>query len=219
MMLPCYHSMTNLFQIEDTCHIKLDPSHEGHFDVEAVWCSLCQRPRFEDDICTAICVCPSFTNSIDSWLEQAVENSAFENLQMDHYNAVNLWLPVGANPYPNLQTSQYDAIMKFSTTAGSTGPSTPPTDNVPSLAMSAASSRTSSPVSSTSSVSGATPPRERRSPEVDHLSWPQYHRLMDAKQVSELITLSNASVLTSPETTRAESQVSASFPRAQGTNF
>ena len=135
-----------------------------------MWCSLCQRPRFGDDVCTDICVCTTFNKNIDSWLQQPGDENAFKNLQTSHYDAVDSWLhsPVDDNAEQNLQTSHYDAMMDFSTLHTRTGLYTlSPNDTS----------------SSATSATGTSPPYERRSPEAGHHDWRQYHCTMNSKLV------------------------------------
>lgn len=130
----------------------------------ALWCSLCQKPRFGDDVYTDICVCTSFTDSIDLWLQQPGDDNIFEDLQTSQYDAIDSWLNMSVNndTYQNQQTSHSNAMMDFSTLPTSTG--------VQSL-------------SSATSTTSTIPPCERRSLEVDHRDWLKSHRTMTSKLV------------------------------------
>ena len=135
---------------------------------------MCQRPRFGDDVCTDICVCTSFINSIDPWLQQSGNETAFKNLQTCNYDAVDSWLhsPVDDTTDLNLQTSNYDAMMDFSTLHTRPGLYTLSPKDMSSSATSATST---------------SPSYERRSPEAGHRDWPLYHCTMNSKLVRKSI--------------------------------
>jgi hypothetical protein len=157
--------------MDNSCHIKLDPEVDDHSDMEAVWCSLCQRPYF-GDVNTDICFCTSFSNTIDSWSHKPMGGNYFQTLQTSNYDAIDSWLQMSTEDEPaeNLRTSHHDAtITRHSSLPAST--------RLGALSTNDASSSTTS----------ATPPSECRSPEVVACDWDQIYNRMTPKEVSKLV--------------------------------
>ncbi|KAG4434680.1 hypothetical protein IFR05_009826 [Cadophora sp. M221] len=168
---------------DDNCHIKSDPESGVLFDMESVWCSFCQKPRFEDGVCTEICICVSFVTSNDAWLPQVVDGSSFENVQTRHYNAVDTWLHGSATDENTSQTpptSAFDAMIGISPVAASLGifalsaenPSSPSTTSTRGLTGG----------TSATSTRSTTPSCERSSLDMDSSDSSEFRRLLNAKQ-------------------------------------
>ncbi|KAL2062739.1 hypothetical protein VTL71DRAFT_5811 [Oculimacula yallundae] len=52
---------------KDTCHILRSSSLSSFsgsvlFDFESIWCTICQRPKFEDGVCEEVCICVSYSS-------------------------------------------------------------------------------------------------------------------------------------------------------------
>ncbi|KAK0123995.1 hypothetical protein ONS95_008984 [Cadophora gregata] len=172
---------------EDTCHIKPDTENLALFDIESVWCSFCQRPRFDDGLSTELCICVSFTSTNNTWLPQAVDSSAFQSLQPRHYDAVDSWLhgSVDVHACVSSQTSAFDAMTGISPIATSLGLYSLSTsgEDVSSPATSITPMTRGSSVTSTSS---RTPSRERESErsslEMNNSDSSEFRRMLSAKQ-------------------------------------
>lgn len=177
---------------EDTCHIKADSESAALFDIDSVWCSFCQRPRFDDGLRTDLCICVSFsstTTNNSTWLPQAVDNTAFQNLKSRHYDAVDTWLygSVDNDAYhvPNAQNRAFDSMIGISPVATSLGLYSISTsaEDVSSPARSITPMTRGSSVTSTSS---RTPSCEREpariSLELDSSDSSEFRRMLNAKQ-------------------------------------
>jgi hypothetical protein len=155
--------------------------------MEAVWCSFCQRPRFEDGVCTELCICVSFTTNTDTWMQQAVDGSSFENLSTRncHYNAIDTWLhgSVDDDAIEIPQSSVFDAMIEISpvaTTLGLYALSTPGTSS-PATSVTDMTRGTS-----VTSGSDKTPSCGRSSLEMDSTSdSSEFRRMLNAKQVRD----------------------------------
>ncbi|KAH7389042.1 hypothetical protein BKA64DRAFT_679671 [Cadophora sp. MPI-SDFR-AT-0126] len=172
----------------DTCHIKPDSENLSLFDIESVWCSFCQRPRFDDGLSTDLCICVSFTSTATAadngtWLPQAVDSTEFQSLQTRHYDAVDTWLhgSVDNDACYTSPNNAFDAMIYISPVATSLGLYSLSTsaEDVSSPATSVTPMTRGSSVTSTSRRS---PSCERSSLELDSSDSSEFRRMLNAKQ-------------------------------------
>lgn len=150
--------------------------------MESVWCSFCQRPRFEDGVCTEICVCVSFVTSNDAWLQQA---PSFENLPTRRYDAVDTWLHESATDENASQfppTNTFDAMIGISPVAASLGLFALSAEDASSPSASTTGLTRATSATSTRST---TPSYERSSLDMDSSDSSEFRRLLNAKQVRD----------------------------------
>lgn len=166
--------IANTFQVNNTCHIKLDSESNDVIDMEVVWCSFCQRCRFGDgseDLC--LCTPTSFANVIDPWLQNPLECSTLSD-QTGQYNAIDSWLQllIDDKSNTNILSSPFDATARQYSEFSD--PSTLQTQSTKTM-----SSRGSS----------VNAPSERRSSEPDRPESREFRNMIISQEVCDHFTI------------------------------
>lgn len=151
--------------------------------MEAVWCSFCQKPRFEDDVFNDICICVPFSPVTEELLPQAVASSTFENHPARQYNAVDTWLhgsvDYGVGQIP--QMGAFDAMIGISPVATRLGIDTLLREEASSPSTSVTDMTRGTSAQSTRSTS---PSCDLANLDVDISDAAEFRRMLNAKQVS-----------------------------------